>query len=146
MKKQLGTFQSFRPHSALEDFLERTVVHEKAGARMPRILVLYALLGAAVTAGIGALGIVATRDSASEFADFINTFSWIAAGFGGLLLVTAICLSQARSAESRPLMQDQLIAGAILPGIVLALGALCLLIFVAIVWVVFMMIWELINP
>jgi hypothetical protein len=90
--RQLENIRSFRPRSALDDFLERTVIHEKAGARMSRIPVLYALLGAILTT---ALGVVA-EGTTSGFIGVINVTSWLAVAFGALLIITASCLSQAR--------------------------------------------------
>jgi len=145
MKKQM--IRSFRSRSALEDFLERTVVHEEAGAHMPGILVHCALLGAISTMAIGALGIVTSPGSTSEFAGFINAIAWIAFVFGGLLLISGLYLSESRNARSRQLMKYQLIAGTIVPVIIpLVLVGLYVAIGVFLVWLMFAILWALIDP
>lgn len=146
MDRRLESIRSFRPRSALDDFLERTVIHEEAGAPMPRILVGYALLGAILTAVIGVLGLLAADGATSGFMRAITVTSWLAVVFGALLVITATCLSRARSALSRTAMKYQLIAGAFVPGTAAVLVTLYLAIGVLILWLLAMILWAAIDP
>jgi hypothetical protein len=131
--------------SALDDFLHRTVVHEDAGAPMPRALVLYALLGAAATTALGVLGIAGVGDATSGFGGFIHAMAWIAAIVGVLLIASAMCLSRARTAASRDWMGRQLVAGAVVPSIALVLFALYLLVAIFVLWLLVMALWVTID-
>lgn len=137
MRRQLERATS-RSRSALEEFLDRTVVHEQAGGRMPGEVFRYALLGAVLTLVIGLIGVAATEGPREEFLAFVRAVAWTAAGFGAVLSVTAICLCRARSAASRSWMQFQLAAGAVVPGVALLLVLLYLAVAALVVWLIFM--------
>lgn len=110
--------------SALEDFLDRTVVYEEAGAPMPRSLIQCAFISALLTLGIGALGVISPIGGFAGVIDTIHQFGWIAVALGLGLVVGATALSHARSVRGRIWMRYQLGIGAIVPGIAVVLLAL----------------------
>jgi hypothetical protein len=143
--QQLDTIRAFRPGTALDDFLDRTIVHEEAGARMPGAVVGYAILGAVLTSAMGVIGVLLTAAADTEFVRTLNAISWGCVVFGVLLIGNALLLSRARTLASRGAMRAQLIAGAVVPSAVAAVIALDIAAGVAVLWLIGVGLWLAID-